>query len=174
MAETKQEADTMTPEQQAFLHDLYIENYAMMLSYARARTENLEDAEDVAQEAFCIACGCVAAVIESPNRAGWLMQTLKFALKKQRDAKKKVSVLPDKAGGLENVPDLHAESQLHTVEYAVLLGEENYDMLDKAVLQRAGSKELAAEWGIKDDTCRKRLERLRVRLRRFVCDSESS
>jgi len=158
----------MTPEQQALLHDLYIENHASMLAYARVRSGNLDDAEDAVQETFRIACGRIVVVQESPNRVGWLMQALKFVLRKQQEAKKNALILPDDAEMLAAVADPHAASQLHTAEYAALLGDEDYKILDRSVLQKASSKELAAELGIKDDNCRKRLERVRTRLRRLV------
>ncbi len=68
------------------------------------------------------------------------MQTLKFVLLKQQDAKKNAPILPDNAGALA-AADPHVASQLHTVEYAVLLGAEDYKLLNKSVLQKAGSKE---------------------------------
>ena len=69
---------------------------------------------------------------------------------------------------LAAVEDPHATSQLHTVEYATLLGDESYSMLDKSILQKASSDELAEELGIKEAACRKRLERIRMRMRTLL------
>lgn len=147
------------------LEQLYREMYDWLLGYANAALSDSSRAEEAVQETFRIACDKRSDLLQSENPKGWLVNTLKGVLRNmiRKDARdSKVFVpLPDQYDW-EQPEELPPE-----LLYQDLAGTREYQLLMK--LAEAGSiKDLAKTLGISENTCKKRIQRARMYLRKKI------
>lgn len=147
------------------LERLYCEMYEWLFGYANATLSDPSRAEEAVQETFRIACDKLPNLLESENPKGWLVNTLKgvlrnFLRKDARDSKVLIP-LPEHYGG-EQTPDLPPE-----LLYQDLARTREYELMMK--LSEAGSiRELAKVLGISESSCKKRIQRSRMYLRKRI------
>lgn len=67
-------------EEREIIQQLYLEMYDLLMSYAYGALNNYTLAEEAVQETFRIACSKPESLLNSPNRKGWLTNTLKYVL----------------------------------------------------------------------------------------------
>lgn len=150
-----------------FLEDLYYSMSPLLARYAITVLSDIDDAEDAVQEVFRIACTKVDTIVESQNPKGWLMNTLKHVLQNQQRAKARyISLLCY----LMTIP----KNTLHTVHndidllYEDLTSSEDYALLKKLYLEELSINEIAIIEGITYEACKKRVQRARARLVKYM------
>ena len=155
----------MEDQQSEQLEQLYCEMYEWLFGYANATLPDPSRAEEAVQETFRIACDKLSDLLKSENPKGWLVNTLKgvlrnFLRKDARDSKVLIP-LPEQYDG-EPTQELPPE-----LLYQDLASTKEYELLMK--LAEVGSiRELAKMLGISEDSCKKRVQRSRMFLRKRI------
>jgi len=166
------------------VEELYREMYGVLLCYAKAALEDQALAEEAVQDTFRIACARIGVLSESPNPRGWLMLTLKNVLRNTRRELAALnrlfvsavsvddeSALEGYAAGSEG--EKRIEDQEVNILYADLLTQEEYRLLKRIVLQKYSIRDAAGELGISVESCKKRIQRIKKKLRKKLEDEVS-
>ena len=143
----------MTEQQHQFIFRLYQEHSPKMIQYAIRKTGDRDQAEDLVQEVFLIACIKIPEVEDHTKPVGWLYSTLNNHLKR-----------------VNRHPTLSLD-QLHedalTAEFStpleLLLPKDLSNTTRKIVMLRVGEErsytEIAKELGMSEAACRKQMSR---------------
>lgn len=153
----------LTTEQDALLTSLYREMYEKLVNLAYVRLRSVPLAEEAAQETFCIACRRPEAALESPNPQGWLVTTLRYVVRNMERLQSMRDVAdPDRLSEIA-VYDDHTDA-----EYSDLLSAAEYRLFRRVSVDRCTMREAAAELGISEEACKKRVQRIRARLQEKI------
>ena len=127
---------------------------------------NVALAEEVAQEAFLIACKKPDDVMNSENPQGWMVKTLhnlvknlKRVLSNQDKYIINASRSYDKTVHIDDYAD---------IEYSDMLSIEEYRLFRRITLDHYSMREAAEEFGISIEACKKRVQRTRAKLRKQI------
>ena len=155
-----------TEEIEDYFRLQFEQNYNHLHFYAREILQNNWLAEEIVQETFLIAWAKYEQFIQSPNPGGWLMDTLKYAIRnllRQYKSNMPPSLPLEEAIYVEdesNVLDDHlTESELYD-ECMRILPENDYSILHKVIVEGYTCVEVASMMGYKKNTCQKRLQRI--------------
>lgn len=154
-----------TGEQNQRLEQLYRETYLPLFIYARNALQDEHLAEEAVQDTFRIACGKQSAVFQSGNPAGWLMNTLKYVIQNMQRSRARLNRLVVQVMTLNE--DLAvSQPQDHDLETDLqrLLSRQDYQMLILTALHGYTMKDLAVEFDLSVEACKKRLQRAKKKL----------
>ena len=150
-----------TEELKELLDSLYREHAAFLVELAQVYGCSPDYAEDIVQETFRIAVDKAEAVFLSPNRKGWLIQTMKHRIghnyRAMQYAQRLQRQLQDLYSG-----EREDQIKLKTL-YAGLVSEEDLSLLIHFYVDSWSVKALAASLHIKEETCKKRIQRAKAR-----------
>jgi RNA polymerase sigma-70 factor (ECF subfamily) len=155
--------------EEKFYIELIRETHANLLTYARLKTPDVSQAEDIVQETFLTAWDKIGRLMSSPNPAGWLMNVLKNHLRKHYDGISSEQRITD-------VLTLHQDAAASQPEPS---GEASFtsvlspDELRIAALKEQGYKhhEIAAKLGAKQGTIDSKVSRIKAKITRFLDDN---
>lgn len=163
-------------DQDQFISALYEEMFNKLLAYANTVLANRSLAEEAVQETFRIACMKIDDIKASENPRGWLVLTLKNVIRNmQRELASlnklfvtSVSIYDENF--MEKMADQidvnkRVENSEVDILYSDLLSSEEYRLLKMIVLYKYSIKEAAAEFGIPLETCKKRIQRIKKKMR---------
>lgn len=161
----KERKDVVESQETEQLEQLYREMYEWLFGYANATLKDPSRAEEAVQETFRIACDKCAALLESKNPKGWLVNTLKGVLQNslRKEARYSRLFVPfrkryDREQSQELPPELLYQDLANTREYELMVK-----------LSESGSvRELAQGLGISENACKKRIQRSRRFLRKRI------
>ena len=154
-----------TKEQTRQMEQLYRQTYPSLLIYAQSALRNDHLAEEAVQDTFRIACGKQNAVFQSGNPAGWLMNTLKYVIQNMKRSRARLNRLVVQAMTLSE--DLAvSQPQDHDLEADLqrVLSPQDYQMLVLTALHGYTMKDLAVEFDLSVEACKKRLQRAKKKL----------
>ncbi len=162
----------MSPEQDAFLSQLYHENFNRLLGHAFHYTADWAKAEVVVQEAFCVAVEKIETVMASEAPLRWMNATIKNLARnmvRHENYQKalllyleNLNAVPTASDGFRDVDILDVCEQI--------AGKENFQLFKRAVLDGIPYIDLAKELGIGIWACRKRVQRTSDALREGLKD----
>lgn len=156
-------ADSREQEQREFLDKLYREMKWKLLYYARRHLNDPQQAEDAVQNAMVVACRRVNTVIVHEKPQAWLMEVLRRTV---LDMREKIAEDHQRnSGDPEIFQGIHYDDH-HVVEYCDLLSPEDFDLIEKTIVQRASMREIAEDLGITEEAAKKRKQRATDRLRK--------
>lgn len=122
----------LTATELEYVEVLYREMSTLLLNYAKRLLLNKSLAEEAMQETFVIACQRLDSLKSSPNPQGWLMNTLKYAIRKSKTTSnlhsRYILLLDDLA---LYVADPKAHHPNPAVLYRGLIREEDYHVLSR-------------------------------------------
>lgn len=162
----KNQPAPMNAEDQEFLQGLFLANYSVLLRYAQTAGK-AGAGEDMVQETFLIASSRITAVRESPNPAGWLMRTMQNVLRKAFCQEAVLSLDEDVFAQSQPSEPAFEGFALLQETCRKYLSEEDWELLYKKS-QGYTSKELAAEYSIRESACKMRISRAKALLRSKV------
>lgn len=143
----------------ALIEEIYPELYPKLVHYAKLEVDNHALAEELAQEAFAVACEHPDKFIYSPNPSGWLVATLRNLIRNYRRRKAEWAEIfsPD---AIDNAAALSG-TDIEGIKplYAGIVPDEDLDLIISVELCGYTYSELGAILGITADACRKRLMR---------------
>lgn len=148
---------------------LYLQLYPLLFEYARSSLSSDSLAEEAVQDTFRIACQKPEAMINSPNREGWIMNTLKNVLKNTiRNQNISRRILLDYFAS--NINDITVTNDRVGLEilYEDVADLEEFKMIKAMALEGKSYLEMSQELGISMAACRKRMQRARETLRKKI------
>lgn len=148
------------------LEELFRNEYSKLMLYAVAELKNEDLAEEAVQDTFHDAVRRKLVLSEHPNPQGWLMQTLKYKIKKRRETLQRhfLFFLPlDMEQIATQEFPAHFNAEIKNVLKDVLDDEEWY-FLECISIRSMSHKRLAEELHISVWASRKRLERIRQKI----------
>ena len=159
----------MTKEQNHFLSERYYQKRKFLLEYAESSLHNHALSEEAVQQTFEIACRKIDDFCNSPNPDGWLTKTLSFVIRNMesrgRSERRVIAITDDYRPDLVVAPEVPAP--LH-VTYGELVETPQFRLVyDSEVLGRTLA-EIAADLGISEAACKKRVERARKFLQKKI------
>lgn len=158
----------ITMNQEEEIEKLYMDMYKQLVSYANIVLENYALAEEAVQETFRIACTKPDDLLSSPSRKGWLIKTLKNVLCNMKRSRASLKRLVGALMGMSSCGD-YDEINVDTL-YTDLIGDKDYKLLKKIVLEDKSTIEIAQELGISVGACSKRIQRARKKLQKKIKD----
>ncbi len=167
----------MDRDQERLLEELYKEMYSVLLCYANAALKDKALAEEAVQDTFRIACAKVGELSASENPRGWLMLTLKNVLRNTNRELAALNQLFVSAVSIDDeiVLETYAsgtdyekriEDDEVSILYSDLLSPDEYRLLKRIVLQKYTIRDAAKELGISIESCKKRIQRIKKKLRK--------
>ena len=154
----------------AFLENIYRNNVNSFVAYAEHILKDAELAKDAVQESFRIACCKPNEIMNSPNPAGWLMNTLKYVIRRIRLHQKAVEKLFI-TYCFEEAEEYEQELNVDIL-YSGLISKEDFDLLKLVIFEKYTIREAAQEMGISPDACKKRIQRAKNKLREILKNEE--
>lgn len=159
----------MDKMKEKFFSDYYSKYFNKLKIFAHSFLGDWDRAEEATQDTFHIAWVKIDDFMASENPTGWLINTLKFTLKniQRRDYHQtKLFVSLNELGDISaaDIPESNIDGEGICKS---VLSEEEYYMLQRAVLDKVTYKELSKELGIKLWACQKRMQRIYQKLRKF-------
>lgn len=156
-------ADSREQEQREFLDALYRDMKWKLLYYARRHLNDPQQAEDAVQNALVVACRRVDTVMAHEKPQAWLMEVLRRTVLDMRE-----TIAEDyqkNSGDPEFFQGVHYDDY-HIAEYSDLLEPEDFEVIEKTIVQRYSMREIAEDLGISEETAKKRKQRATERLRK--------
>lgn len=161
----------MSPEQSAFLEQLYREQFKALKGHAFGFVKNWGDAECVVQESFRIACMKIDDVMTSPNPIGWMKDTVKNTAynfnrikKKHLDLYVSIEEMEEQLVG----PEMSIEEPDQIARLKGAVSEKNFAFFRRIVLEGVSYLEIAKEEKISIWACYKRFERIKKKLQAAI------
>ncbi len=163
--ERKQQSDI-----QAILTETYNKCAKYMIEFARRSGFSKDVAEDIVQDAFLQAMQKPEVLLVCENREAWMFEILKNYMGHYfRDAK----YLRRLQQEMQPLINEMTEDQLAVLTlYKGMVDDEDLELLCKAILDGRSYAELSEEFGLKEPTLRKRIQRARDRFRKAYGDDE--
>lgn len=164
----------LTAEQNRTLALLYQDMFQPLYQYANSALRNPSLAEEAVQDTFRIACANSTACLESPNPKGWLLETLKNVIRNIRRSLARQNNLVTKLTSLaEMQPDSDSilpEDDIVSLRAACMsaLGEEDFQLFWRVAMDKLTMAEAAREFGIHTETCKKRIQRARAKIKDYL------
>ena len=164
----------ITPDQDRKITELYLEMFQMLFQYAKTALGNPSFAEEAVQDTFRIACANPEACLNSPNPRGWLLEVLKNVIRNMRRSLDRQQNLTEKLISIANLSEI-----IETVEPAddlttlrnicvTVLGENDFHLFWRVTMDHLTMAEAAMEFGIHTETCKKRIQRARIKLQNYI------
>lgn len=165
---------SLSREQRQYMADLYEEMHRRLTLYAQSFFPDGALAEECVQDVFQIACAKAGELERSPNPQGWLMNALKFVMRNRLRKQARAGALFVSYRELdENIPgrsrDVSPEMEAVCLQ---VLGERDWRLLRRVALKEATIREAAAEFGLTEEACSKRVQRSKKKLRQFFEQEE--
>lgn len=163
----------MSPEQDAFLSNLYRKNLKRLIGQAYRCTGSWSKAETAVQEAFCVAVEKIDAVMSSPLPERWITATVKNVarnMNRHEHYRQALFLYLEDLDVSPAAPDSFGETDILEVCQQIA-GEEEFRLFRQVILDGVPYADAATERGIGMWACRKRVQRtskvLRDGLKKF-------
>lgn len=159
----------MTNEQQNTIDQLYFSFYKFLVSYANSSLNNHALAEEAVQETFAIACTKPEDLCDSVNPRGWLVNTLRNVISNMERRKATAEKLVAECLGdrMDLIPAPDAPEDLAILYCDIAATKEFQLMLEISQGQRS-MIEISEEEGITVVACKKRAQRAREFLQKYI------
>jgi len=159
----------MLKSEREAVETLYLEIYDSLFAYAYSSLESHSHAEEVVQDTFFIACDKAKELLHSENPRGWLFNTLKYTISNQmrEESRLRQQVVEYTALYKDNL--LQGQEQLPVKQlFAKVWNSPEFQIVKERVIDGLTYQEMATARGISEAACRKRLERAKKYLRKFL------
>lgn len=154
----------MIKEQQEHISTSYFEMSKLLLSIAYRSLESYSLAEEAIQDAFCIACRKPDSFLSSGNPQGWIVNTLLNVIRNMKRTISKNTQNVINAPAL--FPAIPHYDDYSDIEYADLVGSEEYNLNRKVAVEQYSVKDAADALSVSNEACKKRIHRIRAKLKR--------
>lgn len=147
--------------------EFYFNTYAALYKYIRKMGASESEAEDIAQEAYCKACGCRDKLCHHPNPTGWLYKTAYYIQKNQsrRMDNHTISLELVREADLKSVIRCGFESVEFAIMIKEVLSETDRELIYKYYLEGYKGAEIAMQLGISEENFRVKMSRIRKKMR---------
>lgn len=148
---------------------LYMEMYHSLSAYARSSLRDHILAEEAVQDTFRIACSKVNDFLSSPNPKGWLLNTLKYVISNMMRSRAYLNkAVISSIDLIENTAADDKDTLDIDILYSDIANSEDYKLIKKIALDKYSMLEIAEELGISVEACKKRVQRARKKLKKYL------
>ncbi len=162
----------LSAEEQAFFRGLYQRHYPALFDHAVQLGIRREAAEDYVQETFLAAIRHIETIRNMENPRWYLNQILKNVIGYRLRSLRYAVSLQQKLRNEAPEEGQKQELRLDTL-YGGAVSPGELDLLIRFYLEGWSQRELAEEYGISQEACKKRIKRAKQRLRRALEEDES-
>ena len=145
----------MSQDERNHIESLYRANYAMLTQLAIRRSASKEQAEELVQSVFMLACVKSTELLHHPNPVGWLVKTMQFLILKMQQAKQCEAVSLDECYA---EPAAAMELPLESLFPQTLTQHEKL-ALQMWMTDRASYQDISTTLGLSEANCRKIVSR---------------
>lgn len=145
----------MTHDERNHIEALFRMHYTLLTRLALRKSANKEQAEELVQSVFMIACIKSTELLHHPNPIGWLVKTMQFLILKAQQAKSHESVSLDEC---YTEPASVMELPLETLFPPTLTQHEKL-ALHMRIADCASYQDIAATLDLSEANCRKVVSR---------------
>lgn len=159
----------MTREEEAFFEEFYRANIQMLIGYAYRFLQNWDDAKEIAQEAFLTGLVKIDQFYASKNRLGWIKTVIRKKaqnLNKVKRVRATVTTFLGDPSLCLSARDDYGSVDSPSAHCAELLTEQEFLLIRRIFMEGEPYREVAAEFGLTEGACRKRVERILKKLRK--------
>lgn len=157
----------MKEEHSKLIETLFLEMYSMLKSYALSTLKDESLAEEAVQETFRIACSRAEVLFDSPNRKGWLVNTLKYTLLNMIRTREHTQQLLSKYLLQQSEAAGFSEDKINfDIMYQNIADTEEFKLLKEMAVDGKSHLEMATARGISVDACKKRVQRAKETLKK--------
>lgn len=157
----------LTENQSDQLEDLYLEMYDRLMSYARIAEESEALAEEAVQETFRLACQEAGKICGSPNPQGWLVLTLRNVIRNAKRSRATASRIVETYLVSQAKEMAFTEDRIHlNILYEDMADMEEFKLLSEMAIEGRTHLEMAAKRNISIDSCKKRVQRAKAKLKK--------
>ena len=154
----------MTEKSEAAFERLYREMYGPLLRTANATIHDLHASEDLVQDTFVVAHSKFEALGNTVDLKSWLYGVLRNKIKHELRARVRFAVMRDKLERDPRVSDPDEGGARRDLPGGLTRGE--YELLELIYVDGYNAREVAASLNISYDSCRKRIQRAKDKIRR--------
>ena len=157
----------LTWEQGQEIARLYKEMFDKLYTYAYSILREKELSEELVQETFRIACDKPSELLSSANPQGWLMNTLKNVIWNAQRKRATIAkyIVATEAADIDQIANPDPSSNIDLM-YSGLISEAEFRLVKRIAIDRYTMREAAEELGISVETCKKRVQRAKEKLRK--------
>lgn len=157
----------LTWEQGQEIARLYKEMFEKLYTYAYGILREKELSEELVQETFQIACDKPSELLSSVNPQGWLMNALKNVIwnAQRKRATMAKYIVATETVDIERIVSPNPSSNIDLM-YSDLISEAEFQLVKRIAVDRYTMLEAAEELGISVETCKKRVQRAKSKLRK--------
>ncbi len=159
----------MNTEYRNRIEALYLQMYRKLFAYAQSSMNNDALAEEAVQDTFVIACNKAEDVLNSPNPAGWLVNTLKNVIRNTKQSQETARrILSDYCS--QNIQELTLYEDRPKLEllYGRLAEQKEFILLKEMAVDGRSYAEMAQDRNISIATCRKQVQRAKEYLQKKI------
>lgn len=157
----------MDATQRKQIEKLYIQMFDRLLVYARSTLSDEALAEEAVQETFRVACQKPEELCDSANPQGWLVLTLRNAVRHTKDRLTTIQKNTDCSLSSDSQENVTYEDRIQLeVLYEDIADTEAFKLLSEMAIEGKSYQEMAQVRGISVSTCRKRVQRAKETLQR--------
>lgn len=154
----------LNKSEQEFISKLHEEMYDFLFRFACFRLSDTYDAQDAVQNTFLAAQNNIVKIMDCENPQGWLKKALEYMILREFSYRDKV---------IKRFHELDVYDFADTAPYAhdyspnllKILKKKKYDILYRKYVEGYTVQELADTLGIKFETCKKRIQTARRKLK---------
>lgn len=160
---------SLDKRQKHSIEELYVEMYNKLMVYAQSALDDSSQTEEAVQDTFRIACAKADDLLSSNNPRGWLFKTLKNVIKNTLHSRARLNNLLISIDVDTYVEDINSKSEENIdLIYSNFADKEDYKLLKRIALERSTMLEVAQELGISVEACKKRVQRARKKLQKYL------
>lgn len=158
----------MTQEEGVFFEKFYRDHVQMLVVYAYRFVRNWDDAKEIVQESFITGMVKIDQFFGSENHLGWIKSTVRKKAQNFNKVRKSRAAI---MSSLPN-PDLVRPANYNnsvidapSAHCAELLTEQEFLLFKRIIIEGEPYRDVAKDSGLTEGACRKRIERILVKLR---------
>lgn len=164
---------SLDKRQNRIIEELYIEMYDKLTVYAQSALGDRSQAEEAVQDTFTIACAKPDDLLSSKNQKGWLFKTVQNVIKNNQRSRARLNNLLVSIDVHTYIEDTNGTNEENIdLIYSNISGREDYKLLKRIALEKCTMLEAAQELGISVEACKKRAQRARKNLQKYVEDKK--
>lgn len=158
----------MTREEEAFFEAFYRAHIQTLIGYAYRFLKNWDDAKEITQEAFLTGLVKIDQFSASENRLGWIKTVIRKKVQNFNRVKRSratVTTFLEDSRLCLSARDYYSSVDSPSAHCAELLTEQEFLLIRRIFMEGEPYREAAAEFGLTEGACRKRVERILKKLR---------
>jgi RNA polymerase sigma-70 factor (ECF subfamily) len=159
---------TLSAEENEFFKELVESMSSDLLRIANSELRNLDDSKDSLQETLLAAYNNIDKLMSSKNPRGWLVNTLRFKIMHMQRAKFRYIKLQEKLKSENGITATTPFEDYYGSDIQAIIMKDEYKILRLLYEEGYSVREVADKLGIKYETCKKRIQIARHKLKQEI------